>query len=163
MIKNPRSLVVITGGTALCAGLFLIPAEARLTFSGSGTTSPADSYVDYCPTREEVDAHWRQTGRDLKPTVFCDDEDPLETSLTPPGADHSHEPGAAQESGPRMTLAEAQAQYDPHNDPYTLVGRNPDGTIALLTIAAAVPPPPWVKTPADLSKWVALLDAASGQ
>jgi len=115
-----------------------------------------------------MEAYWEQTGLDLKPTVPCDDLDGLnpdapDTRGRAPETDHSHVGDGGSVSDPPMTLAEAQAKYDPNNDPYTLIGQEPDGSIVVVSIATAIEPPAWVKTPEDLSQWVAQVDAVQAK
>lgn len=80
------------------------------------------------------------------------DEDPsgrLPTS--PPEVDLQHDKPDTR----AQTIAEAQALYDPENDPYTLVGKAPDGTFFSISVAMPEPPPDWVKTVEDLRAWQA--------
>lgn len=75
--------------------------------------------------------------------------DPLPTTL--PEVDVQHDKVDTRPA----TMAEAQALYDPESDPYTLVGKDPDGSFYMLSVAMAGPPPKWVTSVEDLQTWQA--------
>lgn len=141
---------------ALSAGLVLLAAACGPPPTRTNLTSsaPPSTRVEACISRGEADAHWRATGRDLKPDASCDAE-----PGNVPDADQPHAPGTVpheHRSRPPTTFVEAQRELDPHDDPHIILRRQPDGTWAAMVVAVTGGDlPKWVRTSRDLKKWVA--------
>jgi hypothetical protein len=137
-----------------------------LSLATDATADPVDPLaLANCPTEDEMDVHWEQYGRDLKPSLVCselwDADDALPSDpVRPPEADQLDPQDLP------TTLVEAQVLYDPEDDPWVLVGRNPDGPDFVVidsAIGFGPSPPDWVKTPDDFAEWLPALDGGTRQ
>jgi hypothetical protein len=90
---------------------------------------PEGPSVDFCPTREQTEAHLQQYGFDYKPTVGCklDDGTPTEVPSSPGDtdpADLSNEQACEHQ---KELLKSATPLPDSDNNPATMAGKLPDG------------------------------------
>lgn len=125
-----------------------IPAaadEAEMLTTASGHPVPRESRIDFCPTQEQSDKHWEVYGFDYKPTVPCGDITNLDAPL------HDHASGDADPGRPK-TIAEAQALYDPEDDPNILID-HANGEFAVVLIQPVTPVPADIKTVEQFQKW----------
>ncbi len=139
-------LLVSAGGVATAA---LLDSDVADTPEPSISVGP-NGEVDYCPTREELNAYWEANGRELKPTVNCEYDPP---ELPDPNATREPEPLGHPVPGP-STVAEAQEQCDPENDPWTLIAEQNGEFSCLMGTGLGEPPPAWVITTDDFHEWL---------
>jgi hypothetical protein len=170
-VRLHRELLAIAGVTATIVGASVLawsvvddqasnpvsrpaaPATAADTNTGEAAA------VDGCPSEAEMERYWEQNGRDLKPLPMCNDvwdaDDPLPSDApTAPEADGGH-------VDTPTTLAEAQAMYDPEDDPYIVIQQRPDGIFGSTHVDFIDRPPDWVKTIDDARRWFEQLEARS--
>lgn len=168
-----RAVLSITAVAAAAGGAVAVvsivgdwgrPAAAPLVVTAAGPTAlptvAATEDTPYCPTPEEMRSYWEEHGQELKPTGDCPDPDP------PLPADPSNSPEESATADPEDrpdTFAQAQALYDPENDPFILIDQAPDGSFYAihgtpLEVTKATTPPAWVKTVDDYKRWAAAQD-----
>jgi hypothetical protein len=143
------ALVVIASGAGIATAAFgSDQSETSITPSELG----AGSQIDYCPTREELNDYWNTYGREQKPTVACEYDEPT------PDPSHTREPEPFGQPAPEITtLAEAEKQCDPNNeDPWTLIvdDQKDGGYGCLMGAGFGEPPPSWVVTTTDFHEWL---------
>ncbi|HEV2125365.1 MAG TPA: hypothetical protein VGW38_21655, partial [Chloroflexota bacterium] len=104
-----------------------------------------------CISAEEANRHWRETGRDYKPSASCGNE----PGNVEPG---SHPQEALQSSEPprKESFAEAQKRLDPHDDPNLILHHEPDGSWSSGIVSGPAVLPDWVRTTDDVREWNAL-------
>jgi hypothetical protein len=107
--------------------------ENSSTAQGAGSSSAVDvpkgPEVDFCPTREQTQAHLEQYGFDYKPTVGCylSRGEPTRAPSAPSDGDPADLPAAQACEHQKQLLESAKPLPDSDNNPATMAGKLPDG------------------------------------
>ena len=121
--------------------------ELAMLTTASGQSVPKESKIDFCPTEEQSDLHWRTYGFDYKPTIPCGDAVNMET----PASDEIPEQPPLELPS---NFGEAQALFDPDDDPQLLVGKDPaTGDYTAVLVSTRDPIPSRIRSLNRFKKW----------
>jgi hypothetical protein len=100
---------------------------------------PQGPEVDFCPTPEQVEEHFKLYGFDYKPTVSCTREGEVKPAgqLLPDDPDEALSDKEACEREKDLLLSAVPLRLHDHN-PRTLYGRLPDGREIIVGIMGEV-------------------------
>jgi hypothetical protein len=126
--------------------------DTQTTTSGTDSAAiPAGPEVDFCPSPELTQAHWKEHGFDDKPIVFCGPDDGQDKPQ--PGLVDEDDFSAAQrEAAEQALLKSAKPAADDDGDPTTIEGVLPHGRPIVISISTSDPDRFKGMTPAEYAE-----------
>jgi hypothetical protein len=122
-----------TGLGVACLAVSVVLTASALAIAGDDSVDEGPS-IDYCPTTDQVEAHWEQYGFDYKPTVPCGENgEELESVGTVTTTD------AEAIAEDRALLESARLGEDVDGDPRTMEIVLPDGSGGTVFISTTDP------------------------
>ncbi len=156
---KPTKLALV-GATGAFASLALLGLASAQTPDGESSAegTPRGPYVDFCPTREQVEEHLNEYGFDYKPTVACSSEgevvvprEPRAASGSDRAADESNRAAMARE---KAFLQSLEPGPDTDGDPGTIEGIGPEGQEVVIYVQTSRPQDFADVTPAEFAEEV---------